>query len=100
MIRGTHTGLRPRANAGSADALGHKRTSRSVEATSALPPKADISQRDERLSYWGSQIRHIIGVRHIFDLGKIYERLGIVVFDIRVDTGRYPPWRITAPCVT
>jgi hypothetical protein len=36
----------------------------------------------------------MIGVRRIFDLGKIYERLGIVVFDIRVDARRYPPWRI------
>src|SRR5262249_17666444 len=41
----------------------------------------------------------MIGVTRIFDLGKIYERFGIVVFDIRVDVGRYPPWRITAPCV-
>src|SRR6516164_7861302 len=41
----------------------------------------------------------MIAVRCIFDLGKIYERLGIVVFDIRVDAGRYPSWRIAAPSV-
>ena len=41
----------------------------------------------------------MIGITRIFDLGKDYEHPGIVMFDIRVDTGRHPPWRIAAPCV-
>src|SRR6516162_639096 len=31
--------------------------------------------------------------------GTTCERLGIVMFDIRVDTRWHPPWRIAAPCV-
>jgi len=64
---------------------------------SALPPKADIAQSTTR--YWGSEIRFMIGILRVFDLGESHERPGIVMFDIRVDTRRHLPWCIAAPCV-
>jgi hypothetical protein len=48
--------------------------------------------------YWASEICHMIDIRRIFDLGKTHGRVGTVVFDIRIDTGRHSPWRIAAPC--
>ena len=44
-------------------------------------------------------LRGISSASGVFsDLGKCYERLGIVMFDIRIDTGRHSVWRIAAPC--
>src|SRR6516165_54010 len=55
--------------------------------------------RPSATCYCSIEIPHMIGIRTIFDLGKTYERLGIVVFDIRVDTRRYLPWCIAARCI-
>jgi hypothetical protein len=46
--------------------------------------------RPSATCYCGIEIPHMIGIRTIFDLGRRYERLGIVMLDIRVDTVRCP----------
>ena len=43
--------------------------------------------------------RCIIWAWRNFYLGNTYERIGIVMFDIRVDAGRHSPRHIAAPCV-
>src|SRR5271166_304099 len=43
--------------------------------------------------------RCIIWAWRNFYLGNTYERIGIVMFDIRVDAGRHFLWHIAAPCV-
>ena len=56
-------------------ALGQKRTFEHFRVMSALPPKADISQRDWATCYFGSQIRHMI--RRFLNWGRPMSALAL-----------------------
>jgi hypothetical protein len=49
----------------------------SFVAMSALPPKANVSQRDWATRYFGSQIRHMIGIRRFLIWGRPMSALAL-----------------------